>query len=177
MDAKLKEYRTRKQREEFITTSKNALADFGHRLYDGIFARTSNKHQNNSNIEDDTEPMLLKKSSDRKHSDSEDDEVIEHRVPSDAEIDTLNCCSTTIVIKYLLIFIIWATGFYIFILWEFGMVYFGISALVMMYLNTRTGRKLKGEISAYSVFNKNCQSIHGTVKAEDLERQMIFGQL
>lgn len=44
-----------------------------------------------------------------------------------------------------------------------------------MYLNTRTGPKRKHEISAYSVFNKNCESIPGTLKAEQFEREMRYG--
>ncbi|CAH2094755.1 unnamed protein product [Euphydryas editha] len=38
-----------------------------------------------------------------------------------------------------------------------------------------TTPKKKGEVSAYSVFNKNCVSIDGTLKAEELEKQMIYG--
>lgn len=44
-----------------------------------------------------------------------------------------------------------------------------------MYLNTRTRPKKKNEISAYSVFNKNCESIPGTLKAEQFEREMRYG--
>lgn len=58
---------------------------------------------------------------------------------------------------------------------EFGAVYFILSALVFIWKNTRSGPKKKGEISAYSVFNPNCEAIQGTINMEQLEREMGFG--
>lgn len=51
------------------------------------------------------------------------------------------------------------------------------SALVGIYLNTRTGPKPKNEISAYSVFNENCEAIDGTLKGEQFEREIRYGAL
>lgn len=58
---------------------------------------------------------------------------------------------------------------------EFGAVYFVISLLIFIYYNTRSGPKKKGEISAYSVFNPDCQSIDGTLKAEQFEKEIMYG--
>lgn len=58
---------------------------------------------------------------------------------------------------------------------EFGAVYFILSSLVFIWKNTRSGPKKKGEISAYSVFNPNCQAIDGTLNAEQFEREIRYG--
>jgi len=44
-----------------------------------------------------------------------------------------------------------------------------------MWINTRTGPKEPNEISAYSVFNPNCERIQGTLDAETLEKEMKYG--
>lgn len=76
-----------------------------------------------------------------------------------------------------LYFIFWATCFAIAVELQFGAVFFVISALVGIYLNTRTGPKPKNEMSAYSVFNKNVESIDGTLKAEQFEREIRYGSM
>ncbi|XP_014218467.1 SAYSvFN domain-containing protein 1 [Copidosoma floridanum] len=74
-----------------------------------------------------------------------------------------------------LYFLLWATLYIIAIETEFGAAYFVISALIFIYFNTRSGPKRKGEVSAYSVFNPNCQSIDGTLKPEQFEQEIRFG--
>ncbi|KAF5294043.1 hypothetical protein FQR65_LT10946, partial [Abscondita terminalis] len=76
---------------------------------------------------------------------------------------------------YILYFILWITVYFIFIKLQFGLVYLVTSALVGIYLNTRTSKRKKNEISAYSVFNKNCKSIDGTLTAEQFEREIRMG--
>lgn len=88
--------------------------------------------------------------------------------------EEINCCSYIDFLRYALYFILWATLYAIFIKLEFGIVYLLISSLIIMYLNTRTKPKRKGEVSAYSVFNKDCKSINGTLNAEQLEKQLLF---
>lgn len=80
-------------------------------------------------------------------------------------------------IIYALWFCFWATCWMIAIEMKFGIVFLLFSALFGIYFNTRTGPRRKGEISAYSVFNDNCESIQGTLKGEQLEREMIYGPL
>ncbi|KAG4070539.1 hypothetical protein HA402_001205 [Bradysia odoriphaga] len=78
-------------------------------------------------------------------------------------------------ITYCLYFLFWATCYVIAIELKFGTVYFLLSALFAVYFNTRTGPKHQNEISAYSVFNKDCHSIDGTLKAEQFEREIRYG--
>lgn len=74
-------------------------------------------------------------------------------------------------VTYLVYFLFWVTLYAIAIELRFGVVFLMISALVGIYFNTRT-EKEPGEISAYSVFNENCESIDGTLKAEQFEREI-----
>lgn len=59
--------------------------------------------------------------------------------------------------------------------YEFGAVYFVLSALVFICLNTRSGPKRRGELSAYSVFNPNCEAIEGTLDASQFENEIRYG--
>jgi hypothetical protein len=74
------------------------------------------------------------------------------------------------VIKFLL----WLTLLIIFIRLEFGIVYFIISLLYLMW-STMDCRRRRNELSAYSVFNPNCEKIQGTFSAEDYDRQLRGG--
>lgn len=76
---------------------------------------------------------------------------------------------------YILYFVFWATCYAITIELQFGAVFLVISALIGIYVNTRTGPKPKNEISAYSVFNKNVEAIDGTLNAEQFEREIRYG--
>lgn len=75
------------------------------------------------------------------------------------------------VIKIVLSFLLWAILFVIFIKLEFGVVYFVISLLVIIYLNT--GRRKPGTKSAYSVFNPNVERIQGQLTAEQLQQNLL----
>lgn len=59
--------------------------------------------------------------------------------------------------------------------YEFGAVYFILSALVFIWLNTRSEPKRRDEPSAYSVFNPNCEAIEGTLDASQFEREIRYG--
>uniref|UniRef100_A0A182QTL5 SAYSvFN domain-containing protein n=1 Tax=Anopheles farauti TaxID=69004 RepID=A0A182QTL5_9DIPT len=76
---------------------------------------------------------------------------------------------------YLVYFLFWATLYAIAIELRFGAVFLMLSALFGIYFNTRT-KKSPGEISAYSVFNENCEAIDGTLKAEQFEREIGIRQ-
>jgi hypothetical protein len=78
-------------------------------------------------------------------------------------------------IKWTIYSISWLTLFLIFLKLEFGAVFFVISVFVGICLNTRTRPRKKGEVSAYSVFNADCVSIDGTLKAEQFEREIRYG--
>ncbi|KYN26973.1 PREDICTED: uncharacterized protein LOC108757715 [Trachymyrmex cornetzi] len=76
---------------------------------------------------------------------------------------------------YLLYFLLWATLYMIALEYEFGAVYFVLSALIFICLNTRSGPKRRGEPSAYSVFNPNCEAIEGTLDASQFEKEIRYG--
>ena len=78
---------------------------------------------------------------------------------------------------WLIYFLIWITLYAIAIELSFGSVYFMLSLLLGICFNTRVKPKGKKEISAYSVFNENCESIDGTFKAEMFEKQLGIRQL
>nr|CAH7718648.1 unnamed protein product [Callosobruchus chinensis] len=78
-------------------------------------------------------------------------------------------------VYYILCCSLWSILYVIFIKLQFGTVYLIVSCLIGMYLNTRTKPKAPGEVSAYSVFNENCESIDGTLKAEQFEREIRYG--
>lgn len=76
---------------------------------------------------------------------------------------------------WLLYFLFWATCYAIAIELSFGIVYLMFSGLLAIYFNTRTGPKDPNEISAYSVFNKDCHSIDGTLKGEQFDKEIRYG--
>ena len=78
-------------------------------------------------------------------------------------------------LTYLLYFLFWATCYVIAIQLKFGTVYFLFSALFGIYFNTRTGPKNENEISAYSVFNKDCHAIDGTINPDQFDRELRYG--
>lgn len=70
--------------------------------------------------------------------------------------------------KLALWFCLWG----LFIELQFGAVFFAVSAIVFTYINTRTGPG-DGKLSAYSVFNKDCERIQGTITAEQMQKSMF----
>ena len=64
---------------------------------------------------------------------------------------------------------------FIFIKAGLGAIYFVLSLLILMYLNTETKPRASNEASAYSVFNKDCERIDGTFTAEQFERELRGG--
>lgn len=103
----------------------------------------------------------------------EDDQDMESTC-SDDSVDELRCSKIKIV-KYLLYFLLWAVSYVIAIEYEFGAVYFILSALAFIGLNTRSRPKKPGELSAYSVFNPDCKAIEGTIDAAQFEREIRYG--
>ncbi|XP_076306320.1 SAYSVFN motif domain containing 1 [Tachypleus tridentatus] len=69
----------------------------------------------------------------------------------------------------------WLLLWLLFIVLEFGAVFFVFSIFYFMYKNFRKTSRKPGELSAYSVFNPNCEAIQGTLEAEQFERELKFG--
>ncbi|XP_053878810.1 SAYSvFN domain-containing protein 1 [Malaclemys terrapin pileata] len=59
---------------------------------------------------------------------------------------------------------------------QFGLPCFVLSLFYWLYAGMRgPGQRRPGERSAYSVFNPGCQAIQGTLTAEQLERELLYG--
>lgn len=117
--------------------------------------------------------MIDKKDEDEEENEEPETEEIGEEVEEETEPKSL-------LLKrliYVLYFVLWATLYFIAIKVEFGAIYFIVSGLFFVYFNTRTKPKRPGEVSAYSVFNPNCEAIDGTLNAEQFERQIRFGGL
>ncbi|KAJ8953036.1 hypothetical protein NQ314_007410 [Rhamnusium bicolor] len=159
IEKKLANYRAKRNREAFYAKFKQNFISF----FSGESSKDSKENLLKS---DNNEEYIIQTTSDNlSDTDSldEEDDVI------------LNCCTYIDWIYYSLYFILWSTIYSLFIKLEFGTVYLIITGLIAIYLNTRTRPKMDGEISAYSVFNKDCESIDGTLKAEQFEREIRYG--
>ena len=77
------------------------------------------------------------------------------------------------VLKALLWLLLW--GFFVEV--GFGAVYFITSLLYFIIVSLRGSRRRPWEPSAYSVFNKNFETIDGTLSAEQFERELRYGPL
>ena len=73
--------------------------------------------------------------------------------------------------------VVWLVLFGIFIEMEFGVVFFVLSLFYFMYLSLRYSRRKPWEPSAYSVYNKNCEAIDGSLTAEQFERELRYKPL
>ncbi|KAK9702053.1 putative conserved domain (SAYSvFN) [Popillia japonica] len=164
MEEKLAKFRAQKDREAYITKSKAKIKD----------VLSLPKLRNKPTIEKE---ILINATTEEQE--NLIDEPITNddirSVISDTD-DDISCCSLIDVITYALWLVVWGTLYAVFIKLQFGTIYLIVSAIVFICFNTRTKPKRPNEISAYSVFNKDCKSIDGTLKAEQLERQLLFGR-
>lgn len=74
----------------------------------------------------------------------------------------------------LAIIICWCIGYNIFLQAEFASLYVIISLFAMIFLNL--GERKAGEMSAYSVFNEGFVALQGTLRGEDLDREIRHQQ-
>lgn len=75
------------------------------------------------------------------------------------------------LLKALLWLILWA----LFVEIEFGVPYLIVSAVYFMFVSLRGSRRRPWEPSAYSVFNKGCEAIDGTLSGEQIDRELRMG--
>ncbi|KAH0949522.1 hypothetical protein HN011_010702 [Eciton burchellii] len=107
-------------------------------------------------------------------SSAEDSSMTTEDVSSD-EDTPVSGSRALIKFTYLLYALLWITLYVIALEYEFGAVYFVLSILVFICVNTRSGPKRRGEPSAYSVFNPNCEAIDGTLDASQFENEIRYG--
>ncbi|KAL6978198.1 SAYSvFN domain-containing protein 1 [Sarracenia purpurea var. burkii] len=80
-------------------------------------------------------------------------------------------------IKFTVSVVVWICLFWYSVYIEFGAIFFILSCFYVIWTNTRTRPRKPNEISAYSVFNPNCERIGGTLDAKQLESEMIYGMV
>ncbi|KAI4495563.1 hypothetical protein M0802_008575 [Mischocyttarus mexicanus] len=172
---KLEAYRRKKHKEEMIESVKSSIR--------GILSWNDNSDANlrlpNDQSKEETEKLC--------QSDEINDEniLLKERVwalESAEDLDNFedetednNQCHLLSIIIYFLYFSLWVVLYVIAVQIEFGAVYFVVSMLVLICLNTRSRPRKKGELSAYSVFNPNCEAIDGTLDANQFEREIRYG--
>lgn len=78
-----------------------------------------------------------------------------------------------LTVKLVLWLLVWTW----FIASGFGAVFFILSLICFVSLNTGTKPREAGVPSAYSVFNQNCERIEGTFTAEQFENELRHGVL
>lgn len=69
---------------------------------------------------------------------------------------------------------VWLALFGAFVYIEFGFLFLLLSLFYLMWASLRGSRRRPWEPSAYSVFNKGCEAIEGTLKAEQFDRELRF---
>ncbi|XP_054261254.1 SAYSvFN domain-containing protein 1 [Macrosteles quadrilineatus] len=160
MDEKLARYRSKKRREEFIQLSKEKIFSF---LKVGT--------QKHDMVGDEVELTIKDQ---EEEVESKDDNA---SISSLESADESECCDEFTYSKFSLYASLWLILFSFAIYLEFGAIYFIVSGFYIIWANTRTGPKRRGEVSAYSVFNPDCEAIDGTLKPEQFEREIRYGFL
>ncbi|XP_058460145.1 uncharacterized protein LOC131435871 [Malaya genurostris] len=188
MDAKLNNYRTKKRRQAVLNSFKDRL--FNMVSFQQVRVDEKSTHviveADTDDNRSDQQPVITpvhktKLTSKTIHTNSDTESVLpvddssttysDLDEPSETQSSKKPPKSYLTYITYLVYFLFWVTLYAIAIELRFGVVFLMLSGLVAIYFNTRT-EKTPGEISAYSVFNENCESIDGTLKAEQFEREI-----
>lgn len=109
-------------------------------------------------------------------SDSDDSEFDDAPVNNDTAKDLQK---SNLKLYYSLVcFFCWAAiQYWMITVAGFGAVFFALSALIAIFLNTTKNDKKKNVLSAYSVFNPQCTPIQGSADPKQLERELMFGGL
>ncbi|KAH8417304.1 hypothetical protein KR222_008695 [Zaprionus bogoriensis] len=168
----LKQYRQDKQRKAAINNFKLRFRKFW------MWGTGADESQGKCQTTIDLVKLPSTASFPRSNSSEEYVDSSEEEVPHTLADSSDDVRKESKALKYTLwvvYFLFWVTLYIIAIELKFGLVFLMFSALFGIYFNTRTGPKKSNEMSAYSVFNKNCESIDGTLKAEQFESEIRFG--
>ena len=139
--------------------------------------RQTNKRKSSSDIEDDGPVFTRPRSSSLCQRNSPKRPRSFSTVPlvHEEEKNKTQCLNEwqLMILRWL----VWAVLFGIFIEMEFGTVFFVLSLFYFIYLSLRYSRRNPWEPSAYSVYNKNCEAIDGSLTAEQFERELRYKPL
>ncbi|XP_047536798.1 SAYSvFN domain-containing protein 1 [Vanessa atalanta] len=177
MESKLKEYRAIRRRRELIDSAKEKLENSKRKIVNFLIPETF-RNMDKNDQRNEEEVLLLE---------NEHQEPVSQSLIMEESVDASELSENGSIIdekqeswkyftvKWSIYGLIWVTLYIFFLTLQFGAVFFVISILIGICLNTRTRPKKKGEVSAYSVFNENCVSIDGTLKAEQFEKEIMYG--
>uniref|UniRef100_A0A1B0FV46 Putative conserved plasma membrane protein n=1 Tax=Lutzomyia longipalpis TaxID=7200 RepID=A0A1B0FV46_LUTLO len=168
MEEKLEAYRRRKRRVEAVKGFTDKLV----KMVSFQQVRVDSPEK----AEDQAPDAEVKNENEEEDSKDVPDEVSVTSETSDMALGAPKRTAFTYFV-YVLYFLLWVTCYAIAIELQFGVVFFLFSALAAVYLNTRTRPKQPGEVSAYSVFNKDCHAIDGTLKAEQFEAELRYAAM
>ncbi|CAH0385458.1 unnamed protein product [Bemisia tabaci] len=164
LEEKIAEYRARKRRGLLVKKVQNSVKD--------VFSWLHDKVETTMNDQDDI----------RVDENETDDTPANCNSSGVAVMEDFGSTSTDGADEYFinwrkfsLYVLLWCSLFGLAVFAEFGAVFVILSGFVIIWANTRTSPKKPGEISAYSVFNPNCEAIQGSLDAKQLEREMLYG--
>ena len=142
----------------------------------GMQRQISNKRKSSSDIEDDG-PVFTRPRSSLQCQRNSPKRTRSFSIPPvhEEEKNDTQCLNEWQLM--ILRWVVWAVLFGIFIEMEFGTVFFVLSLFYFIYLSLRYSRRNPWEPSAYSVYNKNCESIDGSLTAEQFERELRYKPL
>ncbi|KAM3960513.1 SAYSVFN motif domain containing 1 [Aphomia sociella] len=176
MEAKLKEYRALRRRKELIDNTKEKIEKSKQTLIKFLIPKIFTNMEKEK--KDDVVVLLQNEEPPPDLPLQPEDPAVEEPT-EESELESFaeekQESWRYFIIKWLIYSLTWLTLYIFFLKIQFGAVFFVLSVLIGIYFNTRTRPKKKGEVSAYSVFNENCVSIDGTLKAEQLEREIMYG--
>jgi len=123
--------------------------------------------------EDDRKPMIRRRSpSNSRRSSSASSFSVPKEFNTSEKKRKETCLS-----EWEMMIVIWSFWIIAFLgCYEFGFlpVFFVCFLFYAMYLTLKHSRRKPGEPSAYSVFNKNCEAIDGSITAEQFDRELRF---
>ncbi|KAJ8045514.1 SAYSvFN domain-containing protein 1 [Holothuria leucospilota] len=161
MEAQLADYRARKRKQQ------RSQAGWFPSLR--LQRNTSNEKLdaiNASNGETKDEDILEEPRKDtlqQRISEEEDNCVITDRSESFLTVET--------TLKLLL----WLMLLGAFVFLGLGAVFLLLSLFYLIYSTMDSGRRKDGQLSAYSVFNPNCERLQGQLTAEQFEKELKYG--
>ncbi|XP_045170178.2 SAYSvFN domain-containing protein 1-like [Mercenaria mercenaria] len=162
MEAKLAEYRAKKEKQQISRCSN---------IYNWLFG-----DRNNANKSEDKRESFSSTPAQESPCRKRPELVSEVTTSSYQEhIDGLSEKNWRDYIPLGLKVLLWLCLWKFFIEVGFGAVYFVVSCSYLMYKNTRTEPRQRGQLSAYSVFNPNQERLDGTFTAEQFEKELRLG--
>ena len=182
LENKLLSFRNQQKKEEKETVKENSnrIKSYFKSIYNS-FTQTSSSSCLKTDIKKEQDVKIIKTKSDLKREKFEQLQKLlkETTQATDAatslvdneDDDDKEVYDKHFKINLILKFVLWLILFIIFIKLEFGLVYFIISLIVAIYLNTSKTKK-KGVLSAYSVFNPNLERLNGTFTSDHVEKSI-----